>query len=126
MFKFDSSFTVLYTHNLAKTYTFYEALGAEIIYTEQDKITVVMGDYELHFVYDDSEPIDEYYEVAKTHDRGGSVIFYVEVENIDEAFRRARSAGAKILADVAERPWELREFLFEDPNGYKIVFYEEV
>jgi hypothetical protein len=56
------------------------------------------------------------------------VLFYNEVENIDEAYMAAQNAvnvnsNAKIHCRIKDNLWNGREFLLEDPDGYKLVFY---
>jgi len=50
---------------------------------------------------------------------GGSPIsFYLYVENVDAAFRRAVEAGAKVQMDVQDMFWGDRAGSVQDPFGY--------
>ena len=50
---------------------------------------------------------------------GGSPIsFYLYVENVDSAFRRAVEAGAKVQMEVQEMFWGDRAGSLQDPFGY--------
>ncbi len=46
------------------------------------------------------------------------VSFYIYVENVDEAFRRAVEAGAQVRMPVQEMFWGDRVGTVEDPFGY--------
>jgi len=46
-------------------------------------------------------------------------------EEVDELYHRWRHAGARIVAAPEDKPWRLREFLAEDPDGNQLrVFYD--
>ena len=44
------------------------------------------------------------------------------VPKIDEMYQRHRNNGAKIISDIENKPWGLREYTVEDPNGYHLRF----
>ena len=46
------------------------------------------------------------------------------VSGVDELYRRHQSKGAKIVADIENKPWGLREYTLEDINGYHLRFGE--
>jgi lactoylglutathione lyase len=41
----------------------------------------------------------------------------VEVDDVDEAYRRAVSADAEIVYGMADEPWGVRRFFVRDPLG---------
>ncbi|WP_417456037.1 VOC family protein [Kordiimonas sp.] len=41
----------------------------------------------------------------------------IEVDNLDEVYERAKSAGHPITYGPAEEPWGVRRFYVEDPTG---------
>jgi predicted enzyme related to lactoylglutathione lyase len=41
----------------------------------------------------------------------------IEVEDVDQTFRRAADAGHEILYGVADEPWGVRRFYMRDPFG---------
>jgi len=41
----------------------------------------------------------------------------VEVDDVDEVYRRAKSADLDITYDIADEPWGVRRFYVRDPNG---------
>jgi catechol 2,3-dioxygenase-like lactoylglutathione lyase family enzyme len=42
----------------------------------------------------------------------------VRVDDVDGLFALYRERGAKIVAEPETRPWRMREFTIEDPNGH--------
>jgi uncharacterized glyoxalase superfamily protein PhnB len=49
---------------------------------------------------------------------------YFAVKNLNIVFSRAKELGAKILDEIAIRPWGERSFYLKDPFGNKICFVD--
>lgn len=41
----------------------------------------------------------------------------IEVDNVDEVYRRAKAKGLKIVHGIADEPWGVRRFFIHDPTG---------
>ncbi len=41
----------------------------------------------------------------------------IEVDDVDEVYRRAVESGAEIVYSIADEAWGLRRFFVRDPNG---------
>jgi uncharacterized glyoxalase superfamily protein PhnB len=41
----------------------------------------------------------------------------IEVDNVDDVYERARTAGAEIVYPLTDKEWGLRRFFVRDPNG---------
>ena len=41
----------------------------------------------------------------------------IEVDNVDEVYRRAIEAGCKVVHDLTDEPWGVRRFFIADPTG---------
>ena len=52
--------------------------------------------------------------------RGQQVL--VSVPGVDELYERHRANGAKIVSEIENKTWGLREYTVEDPSGYHIRF----
>lgn len=124
MYKNNSSFSVLYITDVSKTHEFYKAIGAEIKEFVDDKVVVKFGDFELHCILETTEPFDTYKYIAEKSGRGLGNIFYIEVENIEQAAKLVTGANGKVAAEIFENKWGGKEFLFEDLDGYKFAFYQ--
>jgi predicted enzyme related to lactoylglutathione lyase len=41
----------------------------------------------------------------------------IEVDNVDEVYRRAKEIGCKVVYNLADEPWGVRRFFIADPTG---------
>ena len=41
----------------------------------------------------------------------------IEVDDVDQIYRRAKSAGCEIIYDITNEPWGVRRFFVRDPVG---------
>ncbi len=59
---------------------------------------------------------------------GGSVTttLYVYVDDVDAHFAQARSAGAKIIAELEDMFWGDRTYVAVDPEGHRWTFAQHV
>ncbi|MBV9440607.1 MAG: VOC family protein [Candidatus Eremiobacteraeota bacterium] len=59
---------------------------------------------------------------------GGPIMVWLNLnskQEVDELYRRWHGAGARILSEPEDKPWHLREFIAEDPDGNRLrVFYD--
>jgi ribosomal protein S18 acetylase RimI-like enzyme len=46
----------------------------------------------------------------------------VKVEDVDELYRMHMSRGAKVVSEVEDKTWGMREYVVEDLNGYHLRF----
>ncbi len=58
----------------------------------------------------------------------GPVMIWLNLSSkseVDELFTRWKQAGATVVAEPADQPWNLREFRIADPDGNQLrVFYD--
>ena len=124
MFNTENSFNVLYTVDIKKTANFFKSLGVPLKDSEAEKVVVHFGSFDLHYILNTSEPFQEYKYIATPDGYGQGVIFYVETTNIESVFARIKEAGGVAKSTIFENKWDCKEFLMEDPNGYKFAFYQ--
>jgi len=43
---------------------------------------------------------------------------------VDAVFAEHKRRGAKIVEDIADRTWDARQYVVEDPNGYYLKVAE--
>ncbi|HZO93224.1 MAG TPA: VOC family protein [Candidatus Baltobacteraceae bacterium] len=59
---------------------------------------------------------------------GGPVMVWLNLngkEEVDALYQRWRQAGARIVAEPEDKPWNLREFIVADPDENRLrVFYD--
>lgn len=47
---------------------------------------------------------------------------WVKVDDVDELYRTHLAKGAKVVEEVEDKPWGMREYVVEDLNGYYLRF----
>jgi predicted enzyme related to lactoylglutathione lyase len=124
MFNPENSFNVLYTTDIKKTADFFMNLGVALKEKETDKLVVEFGSFDLHYILNTAEPFAEYAYITTPNNYGQGVIFYIETNDIESVFIKVKEAGGITKSSIFENKWGGREFLTEDPNGYKFAFYQ--
>lgn len=105
---------VLPCRNLDETVAFYGRLGFELIFEQEEPDPYAIlgwGEVELHFFGHDG--LDPATSVARC---------YLRVDDADVVYRSWRTldlpeAGLPRIAEIADRPWGMREFEVLDPDG---------
>jgi len=54
--------------------------------------------------------------------RGKGVGLNYAAEDVDQLATRAREHGAQVVEGPVDRPWNARELVILDPDGYRLVF----
>ena len=44
----------------------------------------------------------------------------IEVDNVDEVYRRAKEIGYKLVYDLTDEPWGVRRFFISDPRELQL------
>ena len=57
---------------------------------------------------------------------GGSFTLYMEVDSLDAVLERVKKVGAKISMPVTEQFYGMKEFAFEDVDGYTITIAQRI
>ncbi len=54
---------------------------------------------------------------------GTGVNLYMQIDDdIDEYFEELKNKGVKVMVDIKDEPFGIRDFMIEDINGYKLTF----
>jgi uncharacterized glyoxalase superfamily protein PhnB len=51
---------------------------------------------------------------------------FLWVQDVDKVFEDHKSRGAKIFEPISDRPWDARQYVVEDPNGYRLKIAEPI
>jgi uncharacterized glyoxalase superfamily protein PhnB len=51
---------------------------------------------------------------------------FLWVHDIDTVFEEHKRRGANIVEELATRPWDARQYVVEDPNGYRLKIAEPI
>lgn len=105
-----------------------DVLGLEVGFTVPEQSPYVFGSVTngtVELFFNDRKTVAaEYPQLAKTI--GGSLTLYMEVDSLKATLDRVQHAGAKISMPVTEQFYGMREFAFEDPDGYTITIAEKM
>ena len=119
----------LVVRNVEASLKFYrEILGLETAMTVPEQAPYVFagvsnGAVEVFF-NDQKTVAAEYPKLAASI--GASLTLYMEVDSLEDVLERAKKAGAKISMPVTEQFYGMREFAFEDEDGYTITIAEKM
>lgn len=65
---------------------------------------------------------------SEAHPRGIGVAlsFLMESETVDDMAARLEANGVEIEEGPIDRPWNTRDIIVLDPDGYRLVFFEPI
>src|SRR5687768_16117227 len=99
--------------DLAASVGFYTSkLGFSLDFTQGEPVTfaaVSFGDNSQLFLEQATRPLS-------------TCGLYFVVDDADAMFAVCRSAGVKVVVEPDDRPYDLRDFSIEDPDGYILTF----
>jgi len=119
----------LVVRNVEDSLRFYrETLGLETGITVPENAPYVFGkatNGSVEIFFNDQKAIAaEYPKLAASI--GGSFTLYMEVDDLRAVLERVQNGGAKISMPVTEQFYGMREFAFEDVDGYTITIAEKM
>jgi catechol 2,3-dioxygenase-like lactoylglutathione lyase family enzyme len=114
-----------YVEDLARSTTFYEALGFRRGNEESDRVTFYVNWFFVTLVAQDSEEDPELRKDAKRTKKGAGVLLHVKVDDADSFHNAATAAGLEPAGEPLVRPSGNREFVIQDPDGYRLVFFQK-
>jgi len=86
--------------------------------------SVIMDKVEIFF--NDHKAVEEDYPGLVSRPIGGTLTLFIEVEGIEDVLRAVEKAGAKITMPLRTQFYGMREFAFEDPEGWVLTIAERV
>src|SRR5688572_23578873 len=119
--KFKDSVPVVATSDVRSTVDYYSSvLGfrEHFVFGEPPVYAGVERDGVLLYVAHDPKMAA----VLKISDLHPDIFLWVQ--DVDAVFAEHRQRGAKIIEGVADRPWDARQYVLEDPNGYRLKIAE--
>ena len=95
------------------------AFGFEVDakYMDSDKVAHAQLSFGSSMIMLGSVRNDDYGRIVGGPARDGGKSTYIAVDDADEAFARAKKAGATILEEPVDRDYGSREFMCADPEG---------
>ena len=63
---------------------------------------------------------------AQTKGAGMTLSFLAQTETIDDMAARLEASGVEIEEGPIDRPWNTRDIVVLDPDGYRLIFFEPI
>lgn len=112
--------------DLDKTAKFYEKLGLKIKDRTSNRLIIYLNWYRIDFFTVGKDDNATLQKEAKIKDKGTGVYLYFSVDSVDDTYKEVVKLGLKPMAEAEDESWGNREFILEDPDGYKIVFFKKI
>jgi catechol 2,3-dioxygenase-like lactoylglutathione lyase family enzyme len=56
----------------------------------------------------------------------GVTVSFTWNKSVDDLVSRVRDTGGRVIDGPVDRPWNARELVVEDPNGYRLSFSQQI
>jgi uncharacterized glyoxalase superfamily protein PhnB len=128
--KFQKLTPNLVVRDVVASMNFYTSvLGFQAAITVPDQPPYVFGSVtngNVEIFFNDQKMVAEDYPALGSRPTGGSLTLFIEVEGIQEVLAAVQKAGAKITMPLKDQFYGMREFAFEDPEGWVITIAERI
>ena len=119
----------LVVRNVEASLRFYsEILGLEKAMTVPDEspyIFAAVSNGAVEIFFNDQKSVAaEYPKLAASI--GASLTLYMEVDSLQSVFDRVQKAGAKVSMPITDQFYGMKEFAFEDVDGYTITIAQKM
>jgi uncharacterized glyoxalase superfamily protein PhnB len=120
----------LVVRNVEASMNFYKSvLGFQPAFTVPDQPPYVFGavtNGAVEIFFNDQKAVAAEYPTLGAKPIGGSLTLFIEVEGIEEILAAVQKSGAKITMPLKEQFYGMREFAFEDPEGWIVTIAERM
>jgi uncharacterized glyoxalase superfamily protein PhnB len=128
--KFQKLTPNLVVRDVAASMEFYRSvLGFQTAITVPDQPPYVFGSVTaggVEIFFNDQKVVAADYPALGAKPIGGSITLFMEVEGIEEILAVVKKSGSKITMPLKEQFYGMREFAFEDPEGWIITIAEKL
>lgn len=110
--------------DLNMTTEFYKKLGFE--FKKQNpgvSATAYLNWFWIEFLLEDKVITEAFKEDLDGSRKGVGSYMHINVENVDDFHKAVVRKGLMPLSSPEDFPWGRREFVLQDPDGYKLVFF---
>lgn len=115
---------ILLVDDIKKSTTFYEKLGFIVTEEKLDIATTLnLGDFWVELLHKSKVVSEEYKEDAGATHKGAGIYLQVQVKDVDAVYKKVVANGIRPLGKPQDYPWQQREFIVTDPNGYRVAFF---
>jgi uncharacterized glyoxalase superfamily protein PhnB len=128
--KFQKLTPNLVVGDVAASMEFYRSvLGFQPAITVPDQPPYVFGSVtggNVEIFFNDRKAVAEDYPPLGARPAGGALTLFFEVEGIEEVLAAVQKSGAKVVMPLKQQFYGMREFAFEDPEGWIITIAERI
>jgi uncharacterized glyoxalase superfamily protein PhnB len=128
--KFQKLTPNLVVRDVTASMEFYRnVLGFQTTITVPDQAPYVFGavtNGNVEIFFNDQKAVATDYPTLGAKPIGGSLTLFIEVEGIEDLFKQVQKHGVKITMPMKDQFYGMREFAFEDPEGWVITFAERI
>jgi len=128
--KFQKLTPNLVVRDVAASMKFYQTtLGFQPAITVPDQAPYVFGSVTsggVEIFFNDQKAVAADYPALGAKPIGGALTLFIEVEGIEEIMAAVKKAGAKVTMPLKEQFYGMREFAFEDPEGWEVTIAERM
>lgn len=100
-----------------------DKLGFVVLRQEPVFAVVALGDAHVLLAHESIAP--DRAELASTT-RGAGINVRIMVDNVDAVYERAKANGVRIVHDIADRYYGLRDFILADEDGFMLRFAQPI
>jgi uncharacterized glyoxalase superfamily protein PhnB len=108
---------------------FYSVLGFQRAITVLEQPPFVFGSVtngKVEIFFNDQKAVAPEYPPLGNRQIGGALTLFIEVEGIQEVLAAVQKSKAKIVMPLKDHFYGMREFAFEDPEGWIVTIAERV
>jgi uncharacterized glyoxalase superfamily protein PhnB len=120
----------LVVRNVEASLNFYRTvLGFRTGFTVPDAPPYVFGSVTsdgVEIFFNDHAAVADDYPALGAKPIGGSLTLFIEVEGIEEVLAAVKKSPAKITMPLKDQFYGMREFAFEDPEGWIVTVAERI
>jgi len=128
--KFQKLTPNLVVRDVAASMEFYRSvLGFRPAITVPDQPPYVFGSVtsgNVEIFFNDRKAVAADYPPLEARPAGGALTLFMEVEGVEEVLAAVQKSSAKIVMPLKQQFYGMREFAFEDPEGWIITIAEHI
>jgi uncharacterized glyoxalase superfamily protein PhnB len=128
--KFQKLTPNLVVPNVEASMKFYqETLGFEKAFTVPEQAPYVFGAMThdtVEIFFNEKNAVEAEYPALVTRPIGGTLTLYIEVQGIEDVLQAVEKSKANITIPLKTQFYGMREFAFEDPDGWVVTIAERV
>ena len=120
----------LVVRDVAASMEFYKTvLGFQPAITVPEQPPYVFGSVTsgaVEIFFNDHKMVAAEYPALGAKPIGGSLTLFMEVQGIEEVLAAVQKSGARITMPLKDQFYGMREFAFEDPEGWVLTIAERI